>query len=196
MEIQVLQPQQDGVCAICGKTLTLFGNKPLIDGTMCRDCAQLASVWLTDKEISKLNANQAKNHLVYREQNHQNLEAFHPDVIVKGKFSLYIDTVNHLFTVSKKDIIDENADVLPLSAISEVAFMDEKYKGTDCIDVYFEIRLKGCQFKKIRFRVNDFPGMEQASQQHIAARAKSNEYIQAFTTSGRFECNKLQLKRR
>ena len=196
MDTELLNQKEIGTCSICNKELSLFGSKQLKDGVICRDCVKLISEWFTDEQLARKSVKSIKNHLKHREENQKALELFNPNITVKGKYSLYIDTVNRKFSISKKtDLLQANADVYNLSAIRELSIIEEKYEDTDNLDVYVEIRLFNADNRKIRFRVNEFPGLEKGSEQHFEAKKLANDYIQALMSKGGLEFNRLQFRR-
>lgn len=148
-------------CSVCNEELTKFGNKELKDGVLCRNCVKLASEWLTDEDYKNRTVEQIKKHLAYREENLKKLDGFNKSKVVEGKYSVYIDEDNKNFMISKrKDLKKDNPDILPLDSIEEITVTDEKYLDSDGRDIYFEAKLNNDEINTIKFRVNEFPGVE------------------------------------
>ena len=60
-------------CEICGGEIGLLGNKKLVDGDMCKDCAAKLSPWFTDRKESTVA--EIKEQLAYREANQNELRS-------------------------------------------------------------------------------------------------------------------------
>ena len=54
-------------CEICGGEIGLLGNKKLVDGDCCKDCAAKLSPWFTERKESTVA--EIKEQLAYREAN-------------------------------------------------------------------------------------------------------------------------------
>ena len=165
------------VCSLCGERLTEFGNKKLKDGILCRNCVKLASSWLSDKDYESRTVEDIRKHMAYRQENQKKLEDFVTDKKVEGKYSLYIDEHASQFIFSKrKDLKKENADVIPFSAILEISIMEADYLDEDSADLYFEMILDHEEIPMIRFRVNEFPGLDRQSEEF----KKTDELAMAY----------------
>ena len=66
----------DEKCSVCGKRLTKFGNRILKDGLLCRNCAKMASSWLSDDDYAQRSGEDMKRHLDYRRDNFKKLDNF------------------------------------------------------------------------------------------------------------------------
>ncbi|MBQ6477886.1 MAG: DUF4428 domain-containing protein [Erysipelotrichaceae bacterium] len=165
------------VCSLCGERLTEFGNKKLKDGILCRNCVKKASSWLEDKDYESRTVEDIHKHLQYRKANLEKLDGFTTDKKVEGKYSLYIDEHASQFIFSKrKDLKKENADVIPFSAIREISVMEADYLDEDSADLYFEMLLDHEEIPVIRFRVNEFPGLDKQSEEF----RKTDELAMAY----------------
>ena len=173
-----LEYKAEEVCSLCGERLTEFGNKKLKDGILCRNCVKLASSWLEDKDYENRTVEDIRKHLEYRRANLEKLESFTTDRKVEGKYSLYIDEHACQFVFSKrKDLKKENADVIPFSAIREISVIEADYLDEDCADLYFDMVLDHEEIPAIRFRVNEFPGLDKESEEFRKADELAMEYL-------------------
>ena len=180
MEVSYMDNEMEygtDVCSLCGERLTEFGNKKLKDGILCRNCVKLASSWLTDKDYEGRTVEDIRKHLDYRKANLEKLNDFVTDKKVEGKYSLYIDEHASQFVFSKrKDLKKENADLIPFSAIREISIMEADYLDEDSADLYFEMLLDHEEIPMIRFRVNEFPGLDRQSEEF----RKTDELAMAY----------------
>ena len=168
-------------CSLCGQPLSRYGNKKILDGVLCRNCIKAASSWLSDEDYLKLSLDDYRKHLEYREKNREKLDAFEADKSVDGKYSLYLDSKDQEFLISKrKDYKKDNADVIDLDDISEITIFEERYLDSDDVDVCFDMKLKNDQISDVRFRVNEFPGLLKDSDEHKAALDLAMAYLDAF----------------
>lgn len=178
----------DGKCSVCGKQLTDYGNKELLDGILCRDCVKLASPWLSDDDFKKRSVEDIKKHLKYREDNLERLKNFKDVRSVKGKYSLYIDDDNKMFVVSKrKDYVKDNADVIDFDDIEEISVYEKQYKNEDGVDVFFEAKLNNKEIPVLKFRVNEFTGFDKQSDEYKKASELAVEYLDELVKDLDFE---------
>ena len=114
-------------CDICGEKIGLLGNNKAADGNICSKCyGKLSPFFRGLKNTTVQNIN---NQLVYREQNRQKLNYFSPSKVLGSKTKVYIDETNRCFVVSKKsDYKTENADIIELSQILNVAAKEKEHK--------------------------------------------------------------------
>ena len=165
-------------CSICGKKLTQFGNKKLKDGILCRTCAKISSRWLSDEDYENRSVEDMQKHLQYRKANLEKLNSFKTDKSVEGKFNLLIDRNKKQFLLSKRlDYIKENPDLIPFDDIEEISIIEENYFDDEGKDIFFEIKLNNDEINKIRFRINEFPGIEENSDEYKKANDLAFVYL-------------------
>ena len=63
------------VCDLCGGEIGLLGNRKLEDGNCCKQCAAKLSPWFSDRRKSTVQ--QIREQLEYREENLEEVKAFH-----------------------------------------------------------------------------------------------------------------------
>ena len=106
-------------CDICGKEITIFGNKKVEDGNICRECEAKLSEWFDDRRYSTVE--EIKKQLAYREENEKKLETFNPTKIIGKLNKVYIDEEKRLFTVSKhKDWRSNNPDLISFDDVKDI----------------------------------------------------------------------------
>lgn len=147
-------------CSVCGKRLTQYGNKQLKDGILCRYCAALSSPFLREEDFAEKTVEDMKKHLQYRGENMKKLEAFNKTRSVEGRYNLYIDEdAKELMFSKRRDLKKENPDLIPFADIREMSIIEQQYLEEDGVDLFFEMDLDHEELKKIRFRINEFPGI-------------------------------------
>ena len=108
-------------CDLCHFKLTPYGSKVLKDGIICRNCAEKLSKWLTDKQLKQLSLQDIENHLQYRTKNLEHIKNFKFDKVIKGRYSLYIDSESREFVISKAmDLVADNSDVIRADSIESI----------------------------------------------------------------------------
>ena len=189
MEKELLDKDyEEAVCSLCGEKLTRYGNKKLKDGILCRNCAKLASPWLSSEDYLNLSVEDMKRHMAYREANRAKLESFLSGKVIEGKYSLYLDETNGQFMISKrKDPIKTNTDVIPFSAIEEMNIVEEDYLDEEAGDIRFEMKLNSGEIGHLGFRVNEFPGLGKDTEDYEKAKQKAFEYLDALVQTDAFE---------
>ena len=106
-------------CSICGGDIGLLGNRKLLDGNLCKDCASKLSVWTTDRRQSTVE--EIRQHLAYREDNQRVLALVHPTVVMGGRVKVYIDeNAGKFFVTSHSNWRDANPDVIDISQVIDV----------------------------------------------------------------------------
>ncbi|MBE6791151.1 MAG: DUF4428 domain-containing protein [Ruminococcaceae bacterium] len=106
-------------CDICGEKIGLLGNRKLVDGNMCKDCARKLSPFFSDRRSSTVD--EIKQQLSYREQNRQLLRSFTPDRVFGEEKKFFIDSMKGAFVVSRRgqnDWDEENPDIIPISSVN------------------------------------------------------------------------------
>lgn len=165
-------------CPICGKKLTQFGNRQCKDGLICRTCAKLSSRWLTEEDFENRTIEDIIKHHAYRKENLKKLDDFGVSKEVEGKYKLMIDRPNKQFLFSKrKDFLKENPDIIPFDDIEEISIVEENYFGEEGKDIYFEIKLNHPELNTIRFRINDFPGLIEDSEEYKNTKDLAFNYL-------------------
>ena len=104
-------------CDICGDKIGLLGNRKLEDGNMCKECAKLISPWLTGRK--GYTVEEMKEHLAYREENKEKVQAFSATKVLGLETKVYIDEDNGQFLVyNGRNFKEGNPDVLDFSQIT------------------------------------------------------------------------------
>ena len=171
----------DEKCSVCGKRLTKFGNRILKDGLLCRNCAKMASSWLSDDDYAQRSGEDMKRHLDYRRDNFKKLDNFITSKTVDGKYKLCLDETNRqLYFSKKKDVKKENPDIIPFKDIEEISVVEQQYLDEDGVDLMFEVLLNNDQINKMYFRVNEFPGINTASDEFKETNEIANNYLKAI----------------
>ena len=181
MEVDVLGKK----CGLCGNELSAFGSKQLADGIICRDCAAKLSEWLTDEVLAETKLSKIKKHLKYREENAMDIQAFAPNIVSEGKYKLYIDEQTKKFAISKKkDLVKDNADIVKLSSVKSITVSKADCPDSEGVDIMMELAVRSRQFKTIKFRVNEFPGIEEESEAYTQTKEIAEKYIELFAGAG------------
>ena len=168
-------------CSVCGRHLTKYGNKKLKDGILCRTCAIFSSPFLRDEDFAEMTVEDVKKHLDYRRENAHKLENFKKSVTVEGRYDLYIDEENKNMVFSKKrDLLKENPDIIPLDSIKELSVVEEQYLKEDGVDVLMELELDNEEVKHIGFRINEFPGINNKTEEYKKTCETAEAYLKAI----------------
>ena len=77
------------VCAICGGEIGMLGNRKLLDGNMCKNCASLLSPFMTDRK--ECTVAEIEQHLQYRMANKMQVDMFNPTRALGNRTKIYID---------------------------------------------------------------------------------------------------------
>ena len=106
-------------CDVCGEKISLLGNRKVDDGNLCKDCAKKLSPWFSERRHSTIES--IKEQLDYRERNRQIASNFHPNRTIGENYKLFIDDINHQFTVSRSsNFAEDNPDILDFSQASGI----------------------------------------------------------------------------
>lgn len=147
-------------CDLCHSKLTPYGSKVLKDGIICRNCAEELSKWLTDKQLKQLSLQDIENHLQYRTKNLEHIKNFKFDKVVKGRYSLYIDSENREFVISKAmDLVADNSDVIRADSIESIQIQKVNNEN-NCCDIFVNINLINSEITSLSFKVNQFSTIE------------------------------------
>ena len=104
------------ICDICGEKIGLLGNRKLDDGNLCKNCAKKLSPWFEERRHSTVE--DIKRQLEYRENNKKAVMDFYiTRQISTRNYTVFIDDHKKNFTVARKLDVNENPDIVPLSAI-------------------------------------------------------------------------------
>ena len=104
------------ICDICGEKIGLLGNRKLDDGNLCKDCAKKLSPWFEERRHSTVE--DIKRQLEYREKNKKAVMDFCVTRQINTRnYNVFIDDNKGNFTVARKLDVNENPDIVPLSAI-------------------------------------------------------------------------------
>ena len=100
------------ICDICGEKIGLLGNRKLDDGNLCKNL----SPWFEERRHSTVE--DIKRQLEYRENNKKAVMDFCiTRQISTRNYTVFIDDHKRNFTVARKLDVNENPDIVPLSAI-------------------------------------------------------------------------------
>ena len=104
-------------CDFCGNKIGLLGNKKLVDGNMCKDCASKLSPWFSERRNSTKEEITAQ--LSYREENKKAVAAFHTTRSLGKYTKLLLDENQKKFVVTSAGNLESaNPDVLHCSQIT------------------------------------------------------------------------------
>lgn len=171
----------DETCSVCGRRLTKYGNKRLKDGILCRTCAIFSSPFLRKEDFAQMTVEDMKKHLDYRRENARKLENFKKSVTVEGRYDLYIDEEERCLVFSKKrDLLKENPDIIPLDSIREISIVEEQYLKEDGVDVLMELELDHEEVKHVGFRINEFPGINNQTEEYRKTCETADAYLKAI----------------
>ena len=178
----------DEKCSVCGSRLTKYGSKKLKDGILCRNCEKMSSPWLTDDDYANKTVEDMKKHLQYRSENFKKLDEFVKSKVVEGKYDLCIDEDHkQLYFSKRKDVKKENPDIIPFDDIEEINIVEEQYLNEDGVDVMFEVKLHNPQINSMYFRVNEFPGINNKTEEYKKASDTAQNYLNALLEDIDFE---------
>ena len=103
-------------CDICGEKIRLLSNRKLDDGNLCKECAKKLSPWFEERRHSTVE--EIKRQLAYREQNKELVQKFNVTRQISTKtYNVFIDDIQGNFTIAHKLDVNENPDIVPLSAV-------------------------------------------------------------------------------
>ena len=161
------------ICDICGEKIGLLGNRKLDDGNLCKDCAKKLSPWFEERRHSTVE--DIKRQLEYREKNKKAVMDFCITRQINTRnYNVFIDDNKGNFTVARKLDVNENPDIVPLSAIVQcrvdvdqqqqeetytkdgetVSYQPPVYKYE--FDYTMRIKVKTPWFDDMDFRLNTF----------------------------------------
>ena len=162
------------ICDICGEKIGLLGNRKLDDGNLCKDCAKKLSPWFEDRRHSTVE--DIKRQLEYREKNKKAVMDFCITRQINTRnYNVFIDDNKGNFTVARKLDVNENPDIVPLSAVVQCRVdverqqNEETYTTKDGETVSYQppvykyefdytmcIKVKTPWFDDMDFRLNTF----------------------------------------
>ena len=197
------------ICDICGEKIGLLGNRKLDDGNLCKDCAKKLSPWFEERRHSTVE--DIKRQLEYREKNKKAVMDFCITRQINTRnYNVFIDDNKGNFTVARKLDVNENPDIVPLSAIVQcrvdvdqqqqeetytkdgetVSYQPPVYKYE--FDYTMRIKVRTQWFDDMDFRLNTFSissdnrrelmEVEQTGHQIIAALTQNDAGIQPGTS--------------
>ena len=163
-------------CEICGGDIGLLGNRKLVDGDCCKDCAAKLSPWFTERKESTVA--EIKAQLAYREANAEKLKTvFKPTQTLGEYYKMYVMFENgapRCFAVSgAADYVEANADIIEFLDVTscnvdirdsrtelkrktesgeQVSYNPPRYEFR--YEFYIELGINNPYFDKIRFKVN------------------------------------------
>ena len=162
------------ICDICGEKIGLLGNRKLDDGNLCKDCAKKLSPWFEDRRHSTVE--DIKRQLEYREKNKKaEMDFCITRQINTRNYNVFIDDNKGNFTVARKLDVNENPDIVPLSAVVQCRVDVERQQNEETyttkdgetvsyqppvykyeFDYTMRIKVKTQWFDDMDFRLNTF----------------------------------------
>ena len=162
------------ICDICGEKIGLLGNRKLDDGNLCKDCAKKLSPWFEDRRHSTVE--DIKRQLEYREKNKNAVMDFCITRQINTRnYNVFIDDNKGNFTVARKLDVNENPDIVPLSAVVQCRVDVERQQNEETyttkdgetvsyqppvykyeFDYTMRIKVKNPWFDDMDFRLNTF----------------------------------------
>ena len=162
------------ICDICGEKIGLLGNRKLDDGNLCKDCAKKLSPWFEDRRHSTVE--DIKRQLEYREKNKKAVMDFCITRQINTRnYNVFIDNNKGNFTVARKLDVNENPDIVPLSAVVQCRVDVERQQNEETyttkdgetvsyqppvykyeFDYTMRIKVKTPWFDDMDFRLNTF----------------------------------------
>ena len=162
------------ICDICGEKIGLLGNRKLDDGNLCKDCAKKLSPWFEDRRHSTVE--DIKRQLEYREKNKNAVMDFCITRQINTRnYNVFIDDNKGNFTVARKLDVNENPDIVPLSAVVQCGVDVERQQNEETyttkdgetvsyqppvykyeFDYTMRIKVKTPWFDDMDFRLNTF----------------------------------------
>ena len=162
------------ICDICGEKIGLLGNRKLDDGNLCKDCAKKLSPWFEDRRHSTVE--DIKRQLEYREKNKKAVMDFCITRQINTRnYNVFIDDNKGNFTVARKLDVNENPDIVPLSAVVQCKIDVERQQNEETyttkdgetvsyqppvykyeFDYTMRIKVKTPWFDDMDFRLNTF----------------------------------------
>ena len=162
------------ICDICGEKIGLLGNRKLDDGNLCKDCAKKLSPWFEDRRHSTVE--DIKRQLEYREKNKKAVMDFCITRQINTRnYNVFIDDNKGNFTVARKLDVNENPDIVPLSAVVQCRVDVERQQNEETyttkdgetvsyqppvykyeFDYTMRIKVKTPWFDDMDFRLNTF----------------------------------------
>ena len=162
------------ICDICGEKIGLLGNRKLDDGNLCKDCAKKLSPWFEERRHSTVE--DIKRQLEYREKNKKAVMDFYITRQINTRnYNVFIDDNKGNFTVARKLDVNENPDIVPLSAVVQCRVDVERQQNEETyttkdgetvsyqppvykyeFDYTMRIKVKTPWFDDMDFRLNTF----------------------------------------
>ena len=107
------------ICSVCGSEIKLLGNRKLLDGNLCKDCASKLSPWFSERKSSTIE--EIKEQLAYREENEKKLADFSPTTTIEaGSVKILIDEKAKSFIVTRSSNWEKaNPDIINLSQVKD-----------------------------------------------------------------------------
>ena len=194
------------ICDICGEKIGLLGNRKLDDGNLCKDCAKKLSPWFEERRHSTVE--DIKRQLEYREKNKKAVMDFCITRQINTRnYNVFIDDNKGNFTVARKLDVNENPDIVPLSAVVQCRVDVERQQNEETyttkdgetvsyqppvykyeFDYTMRIKVKTPWFDDMDFRLNTFSissdnrselmEVEQTGHQIIAALTQNDAGMQ------------------
>ena len=186
------------ICDICGEKIGLLGNRKLDDGNLCKDCAKKLSPWFEDRRHSTVE--DIKRQLEYREKNKKAVMDFCITRQINTRnYNVFIDDNKGNFTVARKLDVNENPDIVPLSAIVQcrvdvdqqqqeetytkdgetVSYQPPVYKYE--FDYTMRIKVKTPWFDDMDFRLNTFSISSDNRRELMEVEQTGHQIIAALT---------------
>ena len=186
------------ICNICGEKIGLLGNRKLDDGNLCKDCAKKLSPWFEERRHSTVE--DIKRQLEYREKNKKAVMDFCITRQINTRnYNVFIDDNKGNFTVARKLDVNENPDIVPLSAIVQcrvdvdqqqqeetytkdgetVSYQPPVYKYE--FDYTMRIKVRTQWFDDMDFQLHSFAIEQENRAEMMEMERVGNEIIAALT---------------
>mgnify|MGYP000333742590 CR=1 FL=1 len=186
------------ICDICGEKIGLLGNRKLDDGNLCKDCAKKLSPWFEERRHSTVE--DIKRQLEYREKNKKAVMDFCITRQINTRnYNVFIDDNKGNFTVARKLDVNENPDIVPLSAIVQcrvdvdqqqqeetytkdgetVSYQPPVYKYE--FDYTMRIKVRTQWFDDMDFRLNTFSISSDNRRELMEVEQTGHQIIAALT---------------
>ena len=187
------------ICDICGEKIGLLGNRKLDDGNLCKDCAKKLSPWFEERRHSTVE--DIKRQLEYREKNKKAVMDFCITRQINTRnYNVFIDDNKGNFTVARKLDVNENPDIVPLSAVVQCRVDVERQQNEETyttkegetvsyqppvykyeFDYTMRIKVKTPWFDDMDFQLNTFSVEDWERAKMMKYEQLGNQIVSALT---------------
>ncbi|MBQ8094266.1 MAG: DUF4428 domain-containing protein [Clostridia bacterium] len=114
-------------CSICGAEIGLLGNRKLMDGNLCKNCADKLSPLFDERRQSTVE--DIRDQLAYRKENRARVEEIHPTRSCGANRKLYIDeNAKAFFVTYSRNWQSENPDIIDFSQVMDCTWRATEHK--------------------------------------------------------------------